>query len=237
MTIPALTRSCLTQRSGRGNLDSALAAHGRAARLALTPPRAYLTGSSPLFQESTVFIQTEATPNPATLKFLPGRPVLESGTFEARDTVEAEASPLAKALLELPGVSGVFLAPDFISVTKNDGEWSQLKPAVLGIVTEFFLSGAPVLSGAAAAADDEFFHADDSETVETIKELIETRVRPAVAGDGGDIVFKGFRDGIVYLTMKGACSGCPSSTATLRHGIENLLKHFLPDQVKSVEPA
>ena len=165
-----------------------------------------------------MFIQPEATPNPTTLKFLPGRPVLESGTFEARDAVEAEASPLAKALMELPGVGGVFLAPDFISVTKNDGEWSQLKPAVLGVVTEFF-------------------QAEDSETVETIKELIETRVRPAVAGDGGDIVFKGFRDGIVYLTMKGACSGCPSSTATLRHGIENLLKHFLPEQVKSVEPA
>jgi Fe-S cluster biogenesis protein NfuA len=184
-----------------------------------------------------VFIQTEATPNPTTLKFLPGRPVLESGTFEARDAAEAEASPLAKALMELPGVGGVFFTPDFISVTKSDGEWSQLKPAVLGIVTEFFLSGAPVLTGAAAASEDEFFHPEDSETVETIKELIETRVRPAVAGDGGDIVFKGFRDGIVYLTMKGACSGCPSSTATLRHGIENLLKHFLPEQVKSVEPA
>jgi len=184
-----------------------------------------------------VFIQTEATPNPTTLKFLPGRQVLESGTFEARDAAAAEASPLAKALMELPGVGGVFFAPDFISVTMNDGEWSQLKPAVLGVVTEFFLSGAPVLSGAAAASEEEFFHAEDAETVETIKELIETRVRPAVAGDGGDIVFKGFRDGIVYLTMKGACSGCPSSTATLRHGIENLLKHFLPDQVKSVEPA
>ena len=184
-----------------------------------------------------MFIQTEATPNPTTLKFLPGRPVLESGTFEARDAAEAEASPLAKALMELPGVGGVFFAPDFISVTKSEGEWSQLKPAVLGIVTEFFLSGAPVLSGAAAASEEEFFHAEDAETVETIKELIETRVRPAVAGDGGDIVFKGFRDGIVYLTMKGACSGCPSSTATLRHGIENLLKHFLPEQVKSVEPA
>jgi Fe-S cluster biogenesis protein NfuA len=237
MTIPGLAQSCLTQRSGRGNRDSSLAAHGRAARLALARSQAYLTGSRPLFQEPAVFIQTEATPNPTTLKFLPGRPVLESGTFEARDAVEAEASPLAKALMELPGVGGVFFAPDFISVTKNDGEWSQLKPAVLGVVTEFFLSGAPVLTGAAAASEDEFFQAEDSETVETIKELIETRVRPAVAGDGGDIVFKGFRDGIVYLTMKGACSGCPSSTATLRHGIENLLKHFLPDQVKSVERA
>ena len=182
-----------------------------------------------------MFIQTEATPNPATLKFLPGRPVLDAGTFEARDSAEAERSPLAKALLELPGVRGVFLAPDFISVTKAEGDWAQLRPAVLGVVTEFFLSGVPALTGEGAAEGEEFFHAEDAETVETIKELIETRVRPAVAGDGGDIVFKGFRDGTVYLGMKGACSGCPSSTATLKHGIENLLKHFLPEQVKAVE--
>jgi len=181
-----------------------------------------------------LFIQTEATPNPATLKFLPGRPVLDAGTFEARDAAEAERSPLAKALLDLPGVSGVFLAPDFISVTKTDGEWQHLRPAVLGVVTEFFLSGAPILTGAASAKSDEFFNPADSEIVDTIKELIETRVRPAVAGDGGDIVFKGFRDGTVYLGMKGACSGCPSSTATLKHGIENLFKHFLPE-VKAVE--
>ena len=181
-----------------------------------------------------MFIQTEATPNPATLKFLPGRAVLDSGTFEALDEAQAERSPLAKALMELPGVSGVFLAPDFISVTKTEGEWQHLRPAVLGVVTEFFLSGAPILTGAAGGKDDEFFNAADSEIVETIKDLIETRVRPAVAGDGGDIVFKGFRDGIVYLGMKGACSGCPSSTATLKHGIENLFKHFLPE-VKAVE--
>ncbi len=182
-----------------------------------------------------MFIQTEATPNPATLKFLPGRPVIDAGTFEARDLAEAERSPLAKALMELPGVGGVFLAPDFISVTKTEGEWQHLRPAVLGVVTEFFLSGAPALNGGPAAAGEEFFHAEDAETVEAIKELIETRVRPAVAGDGGDIVFKGFRDGTVYLAMKGACSGCPSSTATLKHGIENLLKHFLPEAVKAVE--
>jgi Fe-S cluster biogenesis protein NfuA len=181
-----------------------------------------------------MFIQTEVTPNPATLKFLPGRPVLESGTFEALDEADAERSPLAKALMELPGVSGVFLAPDFISVTKADGEWQHLRPAVLGVVTEFFLSGAPVMTGQAAAEGDEFYDAADAEIVETIKDLIETRVRPAVAGDGGDITFKGFRDGTVYLGMKGACSGCPSSTATLKHGIENLFKHFLPE-VKAVE--
>ena len=181
-----------------------------------------------------MFIQTEATPNPATLKFLPGRAVLDAGTFEALDPAQAERSPLAKALMELPGVGGVFLAPDFISVTKSEGEWQHLRPQVLGVVTEFFLSGAPILTGEAAPEGEEFFDAKDSEIVETIKELLETRVRPAVAGDGGDITFKGFRDGTVYLTMKGACSGCPSSTATLRHGIENLFKHFLPE-VQAVE--
>jgi len=183
-----------------------------------------------------MFIQTEATPNPATLKFLPGRVVMEEGTFEARDLAEAERSPLAKALMELPGVTGVFFAGDFISVTKSEGEWQHLRPAVLGVVTEFFLSGEPLIAiGGADASRGEFFDAQDADTVEAIKELIETRVRPAVAGDGGDIIFKGFRDGVVYLKMKGACSGCPSSTATLRHGIENLLRHFLPD-VQTVEP-
>jgi Fe-S cluster biogenesis protein NfuA len=184
-----------------------------------------------------MFIQTEVTPNPATLKFLPGRTVMDEGTFEARDSNEAERSPLAKALMELPGVKGVFFANDFISVTKGEGEWQHLRPAVLGVVTEFYLSGAPLIEAGAAEAvgTGEFFSAKDAETVEAIKELIETRVRPAVAGDGGDIIFRGFRDGVVYLKMKGACSGCPSSTATLRHGIENLLKHFLPD-VQAVEP-
>jgi len=183
-----------------------------------------------------MFIQTEVTPNPATLKFLPGRAVMEEGTFEARDLSEAERSPLAKALMELPGVTGVFFANDFISVTKGETEWQHLRPAVLGVVTEFFLSGAPVIEkgGADVATTGEFYDPKDAETVEAIKELIETRVRPAVAGDGGDIIFKGFRDGIVYLKMKGACSGCPSSTATLRHGIENLLRHFLSD-VQTVE--
>jgi len=183
-----------------------------------------------------MFIQTEVTPNPATLKFLPGRPVMDEGTFEARDAVQAERSPLARALMQLPGVGGVFFANDFISVTKTEGEWQHLRPAVLGVVTEFYLSGAPLIEtgGADAVTTGEFFDPKDEEQVEAIKELIETRVRPAVAGDGGDIIFKGYRDGIVYLKMKGACSGCPSSTATLRHGIENLLKHFLPE-VQAVE--
>ena len=181
-----------------------------------------------------MFIQTEATPNPATLKFLPGRVVMEEGTFEARDAAEAERSPLAKALMELPGVTGVFFANDFISVTTDQSEWRDLRPAVLGVVTEFFLSGAPVVEAFAQGASGEFFDAKDAETVEAIKELIETRVRPAVAGDGGDIVFRGFRDGIVRLHMQGACSGCPSSSATLKHGIENMLRHYVPE-VRSVE--
>ena len=183
-----------------------------------------------------MFIQTEATPNPATLKFLPGRAVLESsGTLDLRAPEQAAQSPLAERLFNITGVSGVFFGSDFITVTKTDGEWQHLRPAVLGVVTEFFLSGAPLLEGGAdAVGTGEFFDPKDAETVEAIKELIETRVRPAVAGDGGDIIFKGFRDGVVYLKMKGACSGCPSSTATLRHGIQNLLKHFLPD-VQTVE--
>ena len=133
------------------------------------------------------------------------------------------------------GVSGVFFGSDFISVTKASGEWQQLKPAILGAIMEHFMSGAPLLRGEAAlaaAGADEFFDAKDAETVATIKELIETRVRPAVANDGGDITFRGFKDGVVYLDMKGACAGCPSSTATLRHGIQNLLRHYVPDVVE-----
>jgi Fe-S cluster biogenesis protein NfuA len=184
-----------------------------------------------------MFIQTEATPNPATLKFLPGRPVLEHGTLDLRGADEAAQSPLAERLFGINGVSGVFFGSDFITVTKDQGEWQQLKPMILGAIMEHFMSGAPLLNNAdAAAADaDEFFDAADAETVATIKELIETRVRPAVANDGGDITFKGFKDGVVYLNMKGACSGCPSSTATLQHGIQNLLRHFVPD-VTEVRP-
>ncbi|MEW6454376.1 MAG: NifU family protein [Pseudomonadota bacterium] len=183
-----------------------------------------------------MFIQTEATPNPATLKFLPGRPVLESGTLDIRDTTEAAKSPLAQRLFEINGVNGVFYGSDFITVSKADGEWPQLKPAILGAIMEHFMSGAPLLAsgetGASAGTEEEFFEPGDAETVATIKDLIETRVRPAVANDGGDITFKGFKDGIVFLNMKGACSGCPSSTATLRHGIQNLLKHYVPEVIE-----
>jgi Fe-S cluster biogenesis protein NfuA len=181
-----------------------------------------------------MFIQTEATPNPATLKFLPGRPVLPDGVLDIPEPSEAAKSPLAERLFAIPGITGVFFGSDFITVTKADGDWQHVKPAILGAIMEHFMSGAPILAAGAgeAAAADEFFETKDAETVATIKELIETRVRPAVANDGGDITFRGFKDGIVYLNMKGSCSGCPSSTATLKHGIQNLLRHFVPDVVE-----
>lgn len=184
-----------------------------------------------------MFIQTEATPNPATLKFLPGRDVMREGTLELRDASQADRSPLAQRLFAVDGVGGVFLGADFITVTKTGGEWPHMKPAILGAIMEHYMSGAPVLADGSAADridEGEFFADEDAETVETIKELLDTRIRPAVAGDGGDITFRGFRDGVVYLAMKGSCSGCPSSTATLKHGIQNLLRHFLP-QVREVE--
>ncbi|KPF95577.1 iron transporter [Rhodopseudomonas sp. AAP120] len=186
-----------------------------------------------------MFIQTEPTPNPATLKFIPGRPVLDSGTMEFTDRSQAARSPLAERLFGVEGVSGVFYGSDFVTVTKDGGDWQHLKPAILGAIMEHYMSGAPILadgqSDGDAGEDDEFFAEGDAETVEIIKDLIETRVRPAVANDGGDITFRGFKDGIVYLAMKGACSGCPSSTATLQHGIQNLLKHFVPE-VTEVRP-
>ncbi len=180
-----------------------------------------------------MFIQTEATPNPATLKFLPGRPVLPDGVLDIPSAADAAKSPLAERLFGVPGVAGVFLGSDFITVTKSDAEWQHIKPAILGAIMEHFMSGAPIVSGAMEAAGaDEFFDSEDAETVAIIKELIETRVRPAVANDGGDITFRGFKDGVVFLHMKGSCSGCPSSTATLKHGIQNLLRHFVPDVVE-----
>jgi Fe-S cluster biogenesis protein NfuA len=179
-----------------------------------------------------MFIQTEATPNPATLKFLPGREVVSGEPRDFRDVSAAAGSPLAQSLFEIDGVTGVFLGSDFISVTKDMSEWSHIKPAVLGAIMDHFLSGRPVLADShvddAEEGGAEFFAEDDRETVEVIKELLATRVRPAVAMDGGDITFRGFREGTVFLHMQGACSGCPSSTATLKSGIENLLRHFVP---------
>ncbi|MEP7241833.1 MAG: NifU family protein [Devosia sp.] len=183
-----------------------------------------------------MFIQTEATPNPATLKFLPGREVLSGEPRDFRTAEAATNSPLAEGLFAIPGVTGVFLGSDFVSVSKDATDWTHIKPAILGVIMEHFLSGKPVIDDGSVAAStgEEFFDASDSETVEIIKELISTRVRPAVAMDGGDITFKGFREGTVYLHMQGACSGCPSSTATLKSGIENLLRHFVPG-VEAVE--
>jgi Fe-S cluster biogenesis protein NfuA len=185
-----------------------------------------------------MFIQTEATPNPATLKFIPGRTVLDSGTLEFADREAAARSPLAERLFAVSGVTGVFYGSDFVTVTKAEGDWQHLKPAILGAIMEHYMSGAPLLADGSAASDeardeeDEFFSEQDADTVAQIKDLIETRVRPAVANDGGDITFRGFKDGIVYLNMKGSCAGCPSSTATLQHGIQNLLRHFVPDVVE-----
>lgn len=179
-----------------------------------------------------MFIQTEATPNPATLKFLPGKPVLPGGTRDYRDAEAAAESPLAQKLFSINGVSGVFLGQDFITVTRNGVEWQHLKPAILGLIMDHYLSGAPVVANASApetSSGDEFFDEGSEETVATIKQLLDTRVRPAVAQDGGDITFHGFREGVVFLNMKGSCAGCPSSTATLKHGIENLLRHFVPE--------
>jgi Fe-S cluster biogenesis protein NfuA len=185
-----------------------------------------------------MFIQTEPTPNPATLKFIPGKTVLGDGTVDFRDKAEATTSPLAQRLFDVDGVTGVFLGSDFISVTKGEtDEWQHIKPAILGAIMEHYMSGAPIIADGGGSDHEalESYDAKDEDTVKTIKELLDTRVRPAVANDGGDIVFRGFKDGVVFLHMRGACSGCPSSTATLRHGIENLLKHFCPD-VQEVQP-
>jgi Fe-S cluster biogenesis protein NfuA len=174
-----------------------------------------------------MFIQTEETPNPATLKFLPGRAVMESGTANFPTADSAARSPLAERLFDLDGVTGVFLGLEFVTVTKGpDREWHLMKPAILGVIMEHFTANRPVIveTAAGASADGE-----DSEIVTQIKDLLETRVRPAVAQDGGDIIFQSFEEGVVFLHLQGACSGCPSSTATLKMGIENMLKHYIPE--------
>lgn len=179
-----------------------------------------------------MFIETESTPNPATLKFLPGQDVMGSaGTADFVAGEDASRAPLAARLFALPGVARVFLGADFITVTKaDDADWAALRPQVLGAVMEHLLSGQPVVEGLGEAEAEDFDPAD-AEAVAQIKELLDQRVRPAVAGDGGDIVFRGFRDGVVKLKMQGACSGCPSSRATLKHGVENMLRHYIPEVV------
>ncbi len=181
-----------------------------------------------------MFIQSEETPNPATLKFIPGQPVLEEGSADFRSADEAAAaSPLAERLFRVEGVSGVFLGPDFISVTKGDAaEWYLLKPAILGVIMEHLTAGHAIMNDTAAADGEQPPSGEDSQIVSQIKELLDTRVRPAVAQDGGDIVFQSFEEGIVFLHMRGACAGCPSSTATLKMGIENMLRHYIPEVVE-----
>lgn len=181
-----------------------------------------------------MFIQTESTPNPATLKFLPGQDVLGAGTADFPTKDAADASPLAQRVFGVNGVTGVFFGADFVTVTKSDAvDWDHVKPAILGAIMEHFQSGAAVMASDATPASGHAEHTgEDAEIVEQIKELLDTRVRPAVAQDGGDITFHGFDRGIVYLHMQGACAGCPSSTLTLKMGIENLLKHYIPEVVE-----
>jgi Fe-S cluster biogenesis protein NfuA len=182
--------------------------------------------------ELSMFIQTEETPNPATLKFLPGREVVASGSVDFASRENAGRSPLAERLFKVDGVERVFLGQDFVTVTKGGAkEWSVMKPALLGVIMEHFVSGQPVLlaeDAAPPAGED----GEEDEIVAQIKDLLETRVRPAVAQDGGDIIFDSFKDGVVYLHMQGSCSGCPSSTATLKMGIENMLRHYVPEVVE-----
>lgn len=187
---------------------------------------------------ATMFIETETTPNPAALKFLPGQTVMAAGSREFASAEAAEASPLAQAIFDTGEVVNVFFGADFVSVTAAPGaDWSALKPQVIAILLDHFVSEAPLFAasgnGIAVPSPEEEMvieeRAEDAEVIAAINELLETRVRPAVAGDGGDIAYRGFRDGVVYLTLQGSCSGCPSSTATLKHGIEGLLKHYVPE--------
>ena len=179
-----------------------------------------------------MFIQTEATPNPTTLKFIPGRAVMRSGTIDYRDAESAVDSPLASDIFAVDGVTGVFFGPDFIAVSKGEVEWAHVKPAILGAIMDHYMSGRPLIKGDGTGSGHAEHHGPDSEIVAQIKELLDTRVRPAVAQDGGDITFHGFEKGVVYLTMRGACAGCPSSTMTLKAGIENLLRYYIPDVVE-----
>jgi Fe-S cluster biogenesis protein NfuA len=191
----------------------------------------------PLSGLVAMFIQTESTPNPATLKFIPGKPVMGEGAVDFPEASAAAPSPLAQRLFAVAGVSAVFLGPDFISVTKAEGDWQHLKPAILGAIMEHYQSGQPVIEAGAARADHTAHEPDgeEAEIVAQIKELLDTRVRPAVAQDGGDITYRGFENGVVFLHLQGSCSGCPSSTMTLKNGIENMLRHYIPE-VREVRP-
>lgn len=204
-------------------------------RLAAAPLKVHVRGE--LEAVYNMFIQTESTPNPATLKFLPGREVMGEGKVADFDSREAaQRSPLASALFDIPQVGRVFFGSDFISVTKSDGEWKHLKPGILGVIMEHFTRNLPLIDASAEEKDVPADDGEESDVVAQIKDLIETRVRPAVAQDGGDIIYRGFdaASGVVFLHMRGSCAGCPSATMTLRNGIENLLKHYVPE-VSAVE--
>ena len=204
--------------------------------------RSFLAPDRPPSYIAGMFIETETTPNPASLKFLPGQPVMQQGTREFATPEAAEASPLAQAIFDTGEVVNVFFGGDFVTVTAAPGvSWSDLKPQVLAILLDHFVAQAPLFvpgtaGGIAVPPEDEGMLVDereeDGDIIAQINELLETRVRPAVAGDGGDIQYRGYRDGVVHLQMQGACSGCPSSTATLKHGIEGLLKHYVPEVVE-----
>ena len=204
--------------------------------------RSFLAPDRPPPYIADMFIETETTPNPASLKFLPGQPVMQQGTREFATPEAAEASPLAQAIFDTGEVVNVFFGGDFVTVTAAPGvSWSDLKPQVLAILLDHFVAQAPLFvpgtaGGIAVPPEDEGMLVDeleeDGDINAQINELLETRVRPAVAGDGGDIQYRGYRDGVVHLQMQGACSGCPSSTATLKHGIEGLLKHYVPEVVE-----
>lgn len=190
---------------------------------------------------AAMFIETETTPNPSSLKFLPQRPVMGQGTREFASPEAAEASPLAQAIFDTGEVTNVFFGSDFVTVTTAPGvSWSDLKPIVLSVLLDHFVSEAPLFAPGTAAgisvpAEDAMMveeSAEDADIIAQINELLETRVRPAVAGDGGDIQYRGYKEGVVYLQMQGACAGCPSSSATLKHGIEGLLKHYVPEVVE-----
>jgi Fe-S cluster biogenesis protein NfuA len=185
-----------------------------------------------------MFIQTESTPNPSTLKFIPGKPVMGEGAVDLPNRDAGTRSPLARRLFGIDGVAGIFLGADFITVTKSAGEWQHLKPQILGAIMEHYQSGEPMLEEGAAGAGHAAHEAagEDAEIVEQIKDLLDTRVRPAVAADGGDITFESYEDGVVFLHLQGSCSGCPSSTITLKNGIENMLRHYIPEvrEVRSV---
>ena len=180
-----------------------------------------------------MFIQTESTPNPATLKFLPGQAVLAAGTADFPTKEAGQNSPLASRLFGVESVTGVFFGPDFVTVTKKEtADWNHIKPAILGVIMEHYQSGQPDMGEEAQNSGHKEHTGEDGEIVSQIKELLDTRVRPAVAQDGGDITFHGFERGIVYLHMQGACAGCPSSTITLKMGIENLLRHYIPEVIE-----